>query len=129
MTVCVADDTYIYIEKCSNYSFQRRSYSVHKGRPLVKPMMLVASDGYILSVFCPYLADERNTDAKLTEHMFKSNNENKLEWFEEGDVLFVDRGFRDVANLLEDFGIKTHMPRFIAKYQKKLQQRVSMKLD
>ena len=45
-TVCVADGNCIYIEKSSNYSFQRRSFTVHKGRPLVKPMMLVASDGY-----------------------------------------------------------------------------------
>ena len=77
-------------------------------------------DASLLSVLCPYLADGRNTDAKITEHVFKSNTENELEWFEEGDVPFVDRGFRDVADLLEDFGIKTLMPRFIAKYQKQL---------
>ena len=79
VAVCVADGTYIHIEKSSNYHFQRRSYSVHKGRPFVKPMMLVASDGYILSVLGPYLADGRNNDAKITEHMFKSNAETILE--------------------------------------------------
>ena len=120
VAVCVADGTYIYIEKSSNYSFQRRSYSVHKGRPLVKPMMIVASDGYIISVLGPYLADGRNNDAKITEHMFKSNTENIQDWFEEGDVLVVDRGFRDVADLLEECGIKTHMPHFIGKSQKAL---------
>ena len=85
----------------------------------MKPMTLVASDGYILSELGPYLADGRNTDAKITEHMFKSNTENILELFEDGDVL-VDRGFRDMADLLKDFGIKTRMPRFIAKSQKQL---------
>ena len=63
VAICVADGTYIYIEKRSNYSFQRRSFSVHKGRPLVKPVVLVASDGYIISVLGPYLADGRNSDA------------------------------------------------------------------
>ena len=57
--IAVADGTYIHIEKSDNYSFQRPSYSMHKGRPLVKPMMLVATDGYILSVLGPFLADEK----------------------------------------------------------------------
>ena len=48
VAIAVADGTYIYIDKGGNYSFQRRSYSVHKGKPLLKPMMLVATDGYIV---------------------------------------------------------------------------------
>ena len=35
-------------------------------------------------------------------------------------MLVVDRGFRDVADLLEECGIKTHMPHFIGKSQKAL---------
>ena len=65
VAIAVADGTYIYIEKSRNYSFQRRSYSVHKGKPLLKPMMLVATDGYILTVLGPYLADGKNSDGKL----------------------------------------------------------------
>ena len=72
VAIAVADGTYIYIEKSGDYAFQRRSYSVHKGRPLVKPMMLVATDGYILTVLGPYLADGKNSDAKITEHMLKT---------------------------------------------------------
>ena len=41
-------------------------------------------------------------------------------WFEDGDVLVVDRGFRDVADFMEEFGINTHMPHFIAKSPKQL---------
>lgn len=44
----VADGTYIYTQKSSNYRFQRRSFSIHKGRPLVKLMILVSTTGYIL---------------------------------------------------------------------------------
>ena len=40
---------------------------------------------------------------KLQNTCFKSNAENILEWFEEGDVLIVDRGFRDLADLLEEY--------------------------
>ena len=118
VAIAVADGTYIYIEKSGNYSFQRRSYSVHKGQPLLKPMMLVATDGYILTVMGPYLADGKNTDAKITEHMLKTNAENITDWFEEDDVLVVDCGFRDAIDILKDFGINSHMPHFLNKSQK-----------
>ena len=61
----VADGTYIYIEKSSNYSFQRGSYSVHKGQPLLKPIRLVITDGYILTFMGPYLADGKILMQKL----------------------------------------------------------------
>lgn len=118
VAIAVADGTYIYIEKSGNYSFQRRSYSVHKGKPLLKPMMLVATDGYILTVLGPYLADEKNSDAKITEHMLNSNVKDIIDWFEEDDVLVVDRGFRDAVDILKDFGINAQMPHFLNKSQK-----------
>ena len=64
VAIAVADCTYdIYIEKSGDCAFQRRSYSVHKGRPLIKPIMLVATDGYILTVLGPYLTDGKNSDS------------------------------------------------------------------
>ncbi|CAF4251825.1 unnamed protein product [Rotaria socialis] len=42
------DDTYIYIQKSSNNEMQRRTYSLHKHRHLVKPMMITTS----VSFFC-----------------------------------------------------------------------------
>ena len=118
VAIAVADGTYVYIEKSGDYSFQRRSYSVHKGRPLLKHMMLVATDGYILTVLGPYLADGKNSDAKITEQMLKSNSEDIRNWFNEGDVLNVDRGFRDVTDLLNDCGINTEIPHFLKKTEK-----------
>lgn len=41
--ILVADGTYMFIQKSSNYSFQRRTYSMHKGRNLIKSMMLVTT--------------------------------------------------------------------------------------
>lgn len=57
--IIVLDETYIYIKKSSNFKFQKRSLSisVHKGRPLVKPMVIVSIPGYFISVLGPYLTD------------------------------------------------------------------------
>jgi hypothetical protein len=39
----VADSTYLFIQKSSDNKFQRRSYSMHKHRHLVKPMILTTT--------------------------------------------------------------------------------------
>ena len=44
--VTVWDGTYVYIEKSSNYSFSKQSYSMHKGCPLLKMMMIVSTSGF-----------------------------------------------------------------------------------
>jgi hypothetical protein len=41
--VLIADGTYIYCEKSFNNEFQRRTYSSHKHRHLVKPMIITTS--------------------------------------------------------------------------------------
>ena len=43
--ILVLDSTYVYIQKSTNNELQRKSYSVHKRRPLVKMMMIVSTDG------------------------------------------------------------------------------------
>ena len=79
---------------------------------MVKPMMLVATDGYILTILGPYLANGKKSNAKITENMLKSYSEDIRICFRERDVLIVDRGFRDVTELLNECGIKTAMPHF-----------------
>ena len=59
------------------------------------------------------MADGKNSDAKITEHMLKSNSEDIRNWFREGDVLIVDRRFRDVTELLNECSIKTAMSHFL----------------
>jgi hypothetical protein len=42
--ICIVmDGTYIYIEKSSNNAMQRRTYSFHKHRHLIKPMIITAT--------------------------------------------------------------------------------------
>ena len=66
-------------------------------------MVLVTTNGYILTVTGPYLTDRNNSEDNITEHMLKFNSENITEWFVENFVLVLHRGFRDVAIILKDF--------------------------
>ncbi len=93
--ILVLDGTYIYIQKSSMYKFQRLSYSMHKGRPLVKPVLVTTTTGYILEVFGPYLANGRNNDASIIKNIMETNRCNILNFLNENDVLVIDRGFRD----------------------------------
>jgi hypothetical protein len=95
--IIIMDGTYIYIQKSSNYFFQRASYSNHKYRNLVKPFLIVCCDGHILDVSEPHPA--RTSDATITIQILDNENEDGdglLNWLlNDGDVLIVDRGFRD----------------------------------
>lgn len=118
--IIVLDGTYIFIEKSNNFVFQRRSYSMHKGRPLVKPMVIVTTTGYFLAVHGPYLADAKNNDASILTHIIKNNIDDIKHWVNENDIFIVDRGFRDALPLLEEIGIKGEMPKFLKKGEKQM---------
>jgi hypothetical protein len=116
--ILVLDGTYIYINKSGNFKFQRQSFSLHKGRPLVKPMVIVTTTGHFLSVMGPYLA--KNNDATILTHIMKSNIEDIRNWVQENDIFIVDRGFRDSLDYLEELGIQAKMPSFMAKGEKQM---------
>ncbi|XP_062619706.1 uncharacterized protein LOC134281247 [Saccostrea cucullata] len=109
----VLDGTYIYIQKSCNFRFSRRSFSMHKHRPLVKPMMVVTTSGYVVSVLGPYLADSKNNDSGILNHMIRSNTEEMRDWLQDGDTFIVDRGFRDSSEVLGDIGVNMEMPCFL----------------
>ncbi|CAF4463173.1 unnamed protein product [Rotaria socialis] len=67
--ILILDGTYIYCQKSANNLLQRRTYSMHKGRPLVKPMLITTTTGYIVSCMGPYFADYKNNDAEITKHI------------------------------------------------------------
>jgi len=90
---------YIYIEKSSNYLFQRRSFSIHKGRPLVKPMMLVSTTGYILEIYGPYFADGKNNDASILNNLIQQRASLLLEWVIPDDVLVVDMIYCNIRRI------------------------------
>lgn len=96
---------------------QRRCYNLHKKRPLVKMMMVIGTDGYIISAigsygkYCVYykyinkilkclqlfpaLYDMICSKYLLHLHLF-------TEWFQENDLLVVDRGSRNLVEFLEE---------------------------
>jgi len=93
--------------------FQRRSFSIHKGRPLVKPMMLISTTSYILEIYGPYFADGKNNDASILNNLIRQRASPLLEWVMPDNVLVVDRGFRDSIATLEEYGLIPVMPRFL----------------
>ena len=83
-------------------------------------MVITTTSGYFISILGPYLADGKNNDASILNHILNQNVEDIKSWIEEDDSFVVDRGFRDSLSLLEDLGIKAEMPRFLSKGQKQM---------
>lgn len=108
--IAYIDGTYSKIEKSSNYRVLRQSYCIHKGYHLVKPALIVAPDGFILDIQGPYFSDSRNNDAQMLRNEFERDINGIRAWFQKGDILIVDRGYRDATELLERLGIRYHMP-------------------
>ena len=106
----ILDGTYIYIPKSSDHKLQRASYSGQKKRNLVKLKSIVLPDGYVLDTIGPFFGNEN--DAKITEAIIHKVTELK-EWLQETDNFIVDRGFRDVLDLLKSSGYEPHMPSYL----------------
>lgn len=106
--ITILDGTYIYLQKSSNYFFQRKSYSNHKFRNLLKPFLYVCCDGTIISVEGPYAAT--TSDAQILNNAL-NDEDSVLHWFyRHGDVFILDRGFRDAISNLEACGYVAQMP-------------------
>ena len=71
-------------------------------------MMVVTTSGYIVSVLGPYFADCKNNDAGILNNMIQCKGTHQ-----EGDTFIVDRGLRDSADVLCNFGIKMEKPCFL----------------
>lgn len=106
--IVIMDGTYIYIQKSANYRYQKETYSLHKYRNLVKPFIIVCCDGYILEVLGPYPAT--TSDAQILINEFNQQDLPLRNFFNEGDVFILDRGFRDAIPLLGECGYAPKMP-------------------
>lgn len=107
--VVVLDGTYIYTCDTSNYSHQRKIYSGQKHRHLFKIMKFIAVDGSIIDCFGPFPATMN--DAQIIKTIFaKTSFDNVLK---PGDILLVDRGFRDAVQFLTAKKFHVQIPKFI----------------
>lgn len=106
--VVIMDGTYIYVQKSSNYSYQKSTYSLHKYRNLVKTFLIVTTDGYIVEVLGPYPAT--TSDADIVKKEFENENQPLRNYFHADDAFILDRGFRDALPLLSECGYHVHRP-------------------
>lgn len=106
--IVICDGTYIYLQKSSNYLFQKQSYSLHKGRNLVKPFLIVTTDGHILDIYGPYAATV--SDADIMKQLFRHDTNELRQYFRGGDVFILDRGFRDAIPLLTSLNYNVYKP-------------------
>lgn len=110
--VITLDGTYIYTISSSNYNFQKESYSMQKRRNLVKFMMAVATNGMILGAYGPFSAG-KNDATILNEIMSKTGS--IFDLLLPGDVVVVDRGFRDCIRSLKRRELIVKIPAFIGR--------------
>lgn len=115
--VLVIDGTYVYIQKSTNYEVQRKSYSGQKKRNFVRVMNCVTTDGTIIFVLGPYQAT--SNDAQVMRSIVESSN--ALDNLIAGDVLLLDRGFRDCVDILIAKGFDVKMPALLQRSQNKQQ--------
>lgn len=109
MKLCViADGTYNYIEKPSDFTLQRKTFSVHKRRNLLKPLYIVFPNGYILEAAGPYFCDSKNNDAANIRHHYE--NSDLLLFLDEEDYFLLDRGYRDVVDETVEKNFSVFMP-------------------
>lgn len=106
--IVICDGTYIYLQKSSNYLFQKKTYSLHKYRNLVKPFLMVTCDGHIIDAFGPYAATQ--SDADIMKDLFQNENSPLRSYFRQNDVFILDRGFRDAIGLLTSLGYSIKKP-------------------
>ncbi|KAL3279883.1 hypothetical protein HHI36_017389 [Cryptolaemus montrouzieri] len=111
---------YSYVEKTENYRTLPQSYSVYKDRHLVKSALLVTTNDFILDVQGPYFADGRNNDAAILRNELNQNINDVRNWFREGDIFIVDRGYRDVLPYLDELNLISKMLASLAANQRQL---------
>lgn len=116
--ILIIDGTYIYIPKSANYRVFRQSFCLHKGDHLVKPIMVVTPDGWILDVHGPYYADGKINDAECLRDAMQDVDGLK-QYLVPKDILLVDKGYdRVIEHLEKDHDLSVFMPKFLEKKKK-----------
>ena len=69
---------------------------------LLNPMMIVTTTGYIVTPIGLYLADGKNSDAKILNHIIGTDTQDIKMFLQDDDIMIVDRGFRDSSGVLSN---------------------------
>jgi len=113
----IMDGTYFYIEKSGDFGAQSMTYSMHKHRNLLKCMLTVLPDGYILDAHGLYYANGGSNDANILKYLLEYSDLGLYQ--DEGDYCIFDRGFRDAVSEVESYGIQVYMPSLLKKGQER----------
>lgn len=108
--ITIWDGTYIFVNKSSNYEFQKLTYNAQKSSNFLRPMMCVTTNGYIIDVFGPFEAVKN--DAKCMLKILETDL-NETEIIRSGDVFLFDRGFRDCLEMIANRGYVAKTPEFV----------------
>lgn len=76
-------------------------------------MICVTSNGTFVDILGPYQANQN--DSTIMRHIFDSKFDEIMNILRDGDVMLLDRGFRDCENMLKDVGFVVRMPEFVNK--------------
>ncbi|KAL1501391.1 hypothetical protein ABEB36_006717 [Hypothenemus hampei] len=93
VAIMIIDGTYAHLEKSSNF----QSLHIHG----------------------PYYSDSSNNDAAMLRNQLE-NGMGLREWLNDGDIIIVDRGYRDVLPFLDNLGIEYKMPALLQQGQRQL---------
>jgi hypothetical protein len=116
--VLIADGTYIFGNKSSDNSLQKKMYSVQKSRHLTKPFVVCTTNGKIVDIYGLFTAS--TNDSKILQELLDSNRDLK-KLLHKNDHLILDRGFRDIIPTLNNkYKLQTHMPTCVPPSQKQL---------
>lgn len=112
--VLICDGTYIFVNKSQNYDFQKKTYTSQKKTNFVRIMMCVTANGTIIHATGPHQATAN--DAKVLQEI--DAQADAFSMLRPGDVLILDRGFRDCKEYFEAKGIIVYMPFFLDRSKK-----------
>ncbi|OXA46662.1 hypothetical protein Fcan01_18834 [Folsomia candida] len=93
----------------------RKFYTEILGVP-PESLILILDDGYIVEATGLFYGDCGNNDANILKKMLEEH-ESIMVILEDGDVLILDRGFRDAIEEAESQGLSAYMPELIKKHQ------------
>ena len=74
--ILILNGIYIYFQKSADNLLQRRTYSMQKGKPSIKSMLITITTGYIVSCMGPSFADYKNNDPEIAKHIMYKNQAN-----------------------------------------------------
>lgn len=106
--VLTIDGTYVYTIKSSNFEFQKKSFSGQFKRNLIKFMLFVSTNELIAAAYGPFEAGKN--DATILSEIL-NDPQSIFRNLVRGDVVVIDRGFKEVIPALRKRKLIVKVPK------------------